>query len=430
MNLAVTGISYLSTGAVVVLLVLLALRYFVEPFRPDAAPVPFGRDPLKTRKKMPADLKRVLAWVFGLFFLSRAVIWLTGFFGYAAKGSLQEYLSDPLNPWLRWDANHYVGLARNWYVNEGDARLHIVFFPLYPLVVRALDPLTGMRTEWTCLIVSNACALAAGYVLYRMTEAEAGRTAARRAVRFLFFTPTSLFFSIPYSESLFLLLTLLSVWMARRRCFARAVLFGALAAGSRMLGLLTAIPVFYEGILDARERAGGDRGELLRVAGRRFGQSCVISAGFLAYLALNAQVIGSAFTFLRYQKEHWSQSFGSLYNTLRYTLVNAHSYGDAALQWGTWIPQAVSIVIVLVLLALTWRALSPGDGAYALVYLYIASAPTWLLSGTRYLGAMYALYPMLTLVTRRRAADRVLMGLSALLMVYITWHYAVTGIVL
>ena len=139
---------------------------------------------------------------------------------------------------------------------------------------------------------------------------------------------------------------------------------------------------------------------------------------------------GSAFTFLRYQKEHWSQSFGSLYNTLRYTLVNAHSYGDAALQWGTWIPQAVSIVIVLVLLALTWRALSPGDGAYALVYLYIASAPTWLLSGTRYLGAMYALYPMLTLVTRRRAADRVLMGLSALLMVYITWHYAVTGTVL
>ena len=36
-----------------------------------------------------------------------------------------------------WDADHYLGIIENWYVAEGDPRLHIVFLPLYPALARA-----------------------------------------------------------------------------------------------------------------------------------------------------------------------------------------------------------------------------------------------------------------------------------------------------
>ena len=32
----------------------------------------------------------------------------------------------------RWDGSHYIGLIQNGYVNLGDARFHIVFYPLFP----------------------------------------------------------------------------------------------------------------------------------------------------------------------------------------------------------------------------------------------------------------------------------------------------------
>src|SRR5215207_1022575 len=39
--------------------------------------------------------------------------------------------------WNRWDAPHYLDIARMGYVAEGVEARWIVFFPLYPWLVRA-----------------------------------------------------------------------------------------------------------------------------------------------------------------------------------------------------------------------------------------------------------------------------------------------------
>ena len=45
-----------------------------------------------------------------------------------------------MNMFNHWDAPHYVAIAKNWYVNTGDAANFIVFFPLYP-ILSAYSPL-------------------------------------------------------------------------------------------------------------------------------------------------------------------------------------------------------------------------------------------------------------------------------------------------
>src|SRR6476661_10595779 len=39
--------------------------------------------------------------------------------------------------WNRWDATHYLNLAKDGYVAKGPGRFSIVFYPLFPWLIRA-----------------------------------------------------------------------------------------------------------------------------------------------------------------------------------------------------------------------------------------------------------------------------------------------------
>src|ERR1700761_7096449 len=123
-------------------------------------------------------------------------------------GALGNVLAAPA---VRWDSIHYLAIAQRGYARPGDA----VFFPLYPLLIRALgfvvgsDPLAGV-------LISAACLAVAMTLLHRLTELELGRPAADATVLLLAFAPMSFFFTAVYTESLFLALSLGCVYAARR----------------------------------------------------------------------------------------------------------------------------------------------------------------------------------------------------------------------
>ena len=408
------------------LLCVLLARYFVVPFRGDFLPRLAGDAPetKRTRARAPVPLSKALLYVTAAFFVSRALLFLVLVVSCRAGGDPASFFFDPLSALTHWDGNHYISLAENFYVNEGDARFHLVFFPLYPMILRCFF-LMGFDVRLAGVLVSNACLFGSAFLLYRLVERASDEKGGERATRFLLFCPLTIFFSIPYSESLFLFLTLLSVYLARRGKFGLAVTSGALCAATRLLGALVAVPIFYEALLRVRDKKGGLRDALVSAL-----KTTPVALGTAFYLYLNWRVSGNPLQFLTYQSEHWSQRFGSFSNTLRYTLSNAFSYEDFSLRLGTWIPQALYILLVLVFLLLAYRKISAGDGAYAILYLYFAVAPTWLLSGSRYLTGLYALYPMLASLTKRRFADYALMSLSCLGLVYFTYFYAIVGSVM
>src|SRR3990170_2486435 len=89
---------------------------------------------------------------------------------YAASGALP----DPLEPWHRWDAPHYTDLAVFGYRGEdagtlvpppgyrqtypGDLDLYIVFFPLYPWLVGAVNLVLGLPVV-SAFVVSTVASL-------------------------------------------------------------------------------------------------------------------------------------------------------------------------------------------------------------------------------------------------------------------------------
>jgi hypothetical protein len=240
---------------------------------------------------------RVVAFVLGvkalvLFFAAQAYTIAKN----ERPGSLYEWLSI----WNRWDAPHYLDLARMGYVRDGVEARWIVFYPLYPWLVRAAslfvrDELAG------ALIVSTLASVAAGLLLYRLARLDEDEWVARAAVFFMFVFPTSYFLHVGYTESLFLALALGTLLAARARRMPLAGALGALACMTRVNGLALIPALAFEAWEEYRASGRRVRAEWL--------WALLPAAGFGVYLLINWRVQGSPVAFLHTQGEFWYRSF-------------------------------------------------------------------------------------------------------------------------
>lgn len=392
-------------------------RFFTSALGPATEAIP--------TVQAPASRRRLLGEVLAAFLISRLLVALVCAVGFWVQQKTLSGFFDALwNNLFPWDAWHYIDIIENGYVASGEAQLFIVFFPFYPMVCRCLTLMTGIPATTAALLVSNAALVGCGAVMYRLAEMDGGPILGRRAMLLLMFCPMTYFFSISYSESTFLLVTLLAVWFARRRRFGLAVLFGALASGARLLGMTTAIPIFWELLRDCRERHGEAAvtpGEYARWIAVSVLKVLPVSLGFLGYLSLNWHLFGNATQFMVFQREHWFQEFGHLGRTFQYCLYNSVFYDDHLYQLGVWRPQVLLLIAVPLLVLWRRKRQRPGDVAYTLVYHYVSFAPTWLLSGPRYAACNYALYPMLAGIPKRRRGFAVMLALECVLLAYMTW---------
>ena len=172
-----------------------------------------------------------------------------------------------LSPLARWDAVWYLEIAASGYPADDAARP--AFFPLYPLLVRAVGELGGGSPAALLIAaytVSLAALLAALVLLYRLTELELGEALARSTLLLLSVFPASLFLGAPYSESLFLLCAVGAFLAARHDRFVLAGLAAAAASATRSAGLLLVVPLALIYLYGPR---GGRSPEAERALGRR-----------------------------------------------------------------------------------------------------------------------------------------------------------------
>lgn len=142
--------------------------------------------------------------------------------------------------WQRFDTNWYLAIAAQGYIVEGST----VYMPLYPLLVSVLQRVT-VSPMFAALMVSNLALVGALALLYRLAVDVLGTEPARRTLAFFLLFPTSFFLFGAYTESLFLLLALAALLSARRERWLLAALFGALAALTRLQGVVLLIPLAY-----------------------------------------------------------------------------------------------------------------------------------------------------------------------------------------
>lgn len=192
-------------------------------------------------------------------------------------------------PWLHWDANHLIGIAESGYEHK-DAT---AFMPLYPVLVRIGSVFALGNTVVSALLVSTVSIFFAFLFLYRLTlrfthsPRVAAMTVAVAAV-----LPISFFFVAPYSEPLYLALSLGCIWQALELRWGSALLLAVLAALTRQQGLVLGALVLPGIWSDARDVVVDGAGTVMR---RLRGFFAVASQNLLFLLAPFAAYVAWVF---------------------------------------------------------------------------------------------------------------------------------------
>jgi hypothetical protein len=195
------------------------------------------------------------------------------------------------------DGRWYARLLRSGYDQPYHRELHPAFFPLYPLVGRAVAGATGGNAEESLIVVSHACLLVS-FVLLGVYAAGRGlsEVEARWTVVAFALLPPGFFFRMAYSEALFLLLLLTAMLavLAGKRPLLVAFIAG-LATATRPVGVAM-LPVVA---LYAWRR---ETASLLRRALAAALLTGVGGLGLLAYMAYLQASLSDALAFAHAQR--------------------------------------------------------------------------------------------------------------------------------
>lgn len=155
-----------------------------------------------------------------------------------------------LEPWQRWDTLHYQAIAERGY-QAFDGALFTP--PLFPILMRTLGAALGDHTLLAGIVISNLAYLGALIAVYLIACRELqDPVTARRAILFLAVFPTAFFYLAAYTESLLLLGASIALLAYPPGKWAISAASGALAALSRLVGTLVALPLAYLGTRGSR----------------------------------------------------------------------------------------------------------------------------------------------------------------------------------
>ncbi len=182
--------------------------------------------------------------------------------GVAVQGAPRSWLTDVLTSWvaariavlgayaltvflalpdrqglLGWDAAYYAFIADHGYPQESPETTR--FFPLVPLLARAVAVLPGVSTGVSLLLVANVGALLYAALLHRLARDEGmDDAAAARAVWLMALAPPAFVLVMGYAEAVYGALAVAFLAALRRGSWWPAAAVGALAGTCRPLGVV------------------------------------------------------------------------------------------------------------------------------------------------------------------------------------------------
>ena len=188
------------------------------------------------KKKITATIRNFLPkkyiLILLLWFIDLFVIGYVGFLVVPHTGVNQDY-GFP-HTWSNWDGNNYLSIAKNGYQATGN--YSFAFFPLYPLLIAGFSHLVSFPffVAWFISIFSFISSI---ILLRKIILLDFSEKIAQSAFFLLLLFPTSFFFFATYTESLFLLFVLASIYSFRKEKYVLSAVLAAGASATRLAGL-------------------------------------------------------------------------------------------------------------------------------------------------------------------------------------------------
>ncbi len=295
---------------------------------------------------------------------------------------------------VRWDALHYIEIARSGYSdNLADPNsLLIVFLPALPTIIKILSSVSAWSLEISALVVANIISIGTALALGRLAKNLYGPEIARWSVVWLFALPTSYFLHLPYTEGLFLLGAILAIQALEQAKTTQSFLTAGLAGLTRLTGLAL-IAVGAAKILIARGEKKS-RAAWAMIAGSL--------TAFGLYLGLNNYLFGNALAFSTFQSNHWQRQLSWPGGGLVQLIGSWWYYSDFTTRrlYVGWELLALALMIAGLIFTLKKRQIILSTYTFGVIMLSISTS--FIYSLPRFSLVVFPITFMLASLTRRR----------------------------
>ena len=234
--------------------------------------------------------------------------------------------ADPVNSFLRYDSNHYRTIATNGYTS-----METAFFPLFPLLVKGVSYAAGISISVSLFVISFIFLIASTIVLAYWLRFELklrkSKLSPWAVIGLIALFPTSFYMALGYSESLFVFITVSSLFAYRKGNYWLAAIGAALATATRVQG--GALAVFF--LLDYLfARKWSDWKKLIPVVAAPLGL-----AAYALYLWI---LFGNPLEFITAQ-QNWGRLDGNIIQNLISSMRPPYLWYLpvlAAMLWAVW----------------------------------------------------------------------------------------------
>lgn len=318
-----------------------------------------------------------------------------------------------------WDSGWYFDIASRGYYFNTEGQSSIAFFPLYPMLMRAVAwPFGGTdKAIWVAgIVVSCSAFVLALLAVHRFTERVfSDREVARRTVLYLAIFPFSLFFTRVYAESVLLLTSVMAISSAYQGRWWRAGIWGALAAFARPNGILIGLPLALMA-LQGRPPA--------TVLTRRLAALLPVPAALAGYCAYVYTLSGDPLAWISAQA-HWGYSLGHppweqlLKMIGRITRYGLYDYFFVSSMAPYRLFHGVVALVFLALTPAIFKRLGGALGSYVLASLLVPLSGNALEGVGRYASVLFPAFMLVASVKSTRLHEAILVIASLFLTLFV-----------
>jgi hypothetical protein len=280
------------------------------------------------------------------------------------------------------------------------------------LLLHLAARLTG-EYALTGSLLSNLFFLGALIILHKTVRAFGyDEGCADRTIFYLAAFPTSYFFSLPVTESLFLFLSVFCFFQAKRGSWWLAGICGALAAATKLVGifLLPALLVLYWQT---------HRREKFRL--RELTGLLLIPLGLASFMLYLKLITGNALAFVEVQAA-WGHTAGLFLRPLFDYLINPL---EVSVRWDFRLLNFAAAVLALCCGGILLKRRQWALGLYALLCIIAPLSAMHLQSTARYVLAAFPIFIILATAGERSRTDQIIRTLFVALLALMTTLFAV-----
>lgn len=300
--------------------------------------------------------------------------------------------------WANFDGRHYLDVA-----TEGYRGTNFAFFPFYPLLISTAGQILSILPLYIGIIISLLSFYIALFFIYKIVSLDYDRKIALLTVSILSFFPLSFFYQAVYVDSLFLCLSVLSFYWARRSNWILAGLFGGLATLTRLAGIALVPSLIIEWYLQNRKNIEGlTINTVIKFAKNGLIASLLAGSGVLIYMLYLQFNFGD---FLLFQKSMiaWRQNEFVFPPQVifRYLKIFWLVEKNLLVFWVALV-EFISLFLYMGLAIYTWKKIRVSYGLFMMVLLLLVAFTGTLAGIQRYVLHLFPAFLALALILDKR----------------------------